>query len=72
MSLELEKQEYEERLRYSLKILSKNLNEGKIKVAKHLIDDFKESMRNIKYDVNGEIILDSVDRRIRSMALSIE
>ncbi len=29
-------------------------------------------MRKIRYDKNGEIILDSVDGRIRSMALGIE
>jgi len=72
MSLEAEKQKYEERLRYGLTILSKKLNEGKVKFASHLVDDFKESMRKIKYDKNGEIILDSVDGRIRSMALGME
>ncbi|EPG3970000.1 hypothetical protein JH165_001169, partial [Acinetobacter baumannii] len=64
--------EYEERLRYRLKILSEKLSEGKVKFASHLVEDFKESMRKIRYDKNGEIILDSVDGRIRSMALGIE
>ncbi|MBR9718634.1 hypothetical protein G3T40_17050, partial [Acinetobacter baumannii] len=72
MSLEFEKKEYEERLRYRLKILSEKLSEGKVKFASHLVEDFKESMRKIRYDKNGEIILDSVDGRIRSMALGIE
>lgn len=70
--LDSEEIEYEERLRYRLKILSENFKQGKISVAEHLIDIFNESLDKIKYDKNGEIILDSVDGRIRSMALAVE
>lgn len=72
MGLESEQQDYEERLRYRLKILSEQLKADKVKIASHLAEDFEESFRNIKYDESGEIILESVDGRIRSMALAIE
>lgn len=72
MSLESEQQGYEERLRYRLKILSEQLKADKVKIASHLAEGFEESFRNIKYDESGEIILESVDGRIRSMALAIE
>lgn len=72
MMSESEKKEYEERLRYRLKILSEKFKEGNVKVAEHLADGFKESLEKIKYDEDGEILLDSVDGRIRSMALAIE
>lgn len=68
MSLESEQQDYEERLRYRLKILSEQLKADKVKIASHLAEGFEESFRNIKYE-SGEIILESVDGRIRSMAL---
>lgn len=70
--LDSEKKEYDESLRYRLKILSKKFKEGKIRVAEHLADGLKESLEKIKYDADGEILLDSVDGRIRSMALAIE
>lgn len=72
MDLESEQQDYEERLRYRLKILSEQLKADKVKIASHLAEGFEESFRNIKYDESGEIILESVDGRIRSMALAIE
>jgi len=72
MSLESEQQDYEERLRYRLKILSEQLKADKVKIASHLAEGFEESFRNIKYDESGDIILESVDGRIRSMALAIE
>ena len=72
MSLESEQQDYEERLRYRLKIFSEKLKTDKLKIVSHLAEGFEESIRNIKYDESGEIILDSVDGRIRSMALAIE
>lgn len=72
MSLESEQQDYEERLRYRLNILSEHLKADKVKIASHLVEGFEESFRNIKYNEHGEIILDSVDGRIRSMALAIE
>ncbi len=67
-----EQQQYEERLRYRLKIFQENLKAEKINVAEHLQEELSHSIGNIQYDDNGEIILSSVDGRIRSMALAIE
>lgn len=67
-----EQEEYRARLNERLKILQKNLETGKIHVAEHLRDSVKESLCNIKYDGKGEIILESVDASIRSMALLVE
>lgn len=67
-----EQQQYEERLRYRLKIFQENLKAEKINVAEHLQEELSHSIGKIQYDDNGEIILSSVDGRIRSMALAIE
>ena len=65
------KEEYESNLKARLDILKTKLNDGKIKIAPHLVDDLNNSIANIQYSENGEILLDSVDSRIRSMALMI-
>lgn len=65
------KEEYESNLKARLDILRTKLNDGKIKIAPHLIDGFKESIANIQYSEDGDILLDTVDGRIRSMALMI-
>ena len=64
-------EEYETKLKYRLEILKQKINDGKIKIASHLIDDFKNSIDNIQYSEDGGVILDTVDGRIRSMALAI-
>lgn len=65
------KEEYESDLKARLDILRTKLNDGKINIAPHLIEGFKSSLANIQYSENGDIILDTVDGRIRSMALMI-
>ena len=70
--MEIEQQNYEENLRGRLKIFSEHLKAGKVKITPHVSEIFEESWRNIKYDESGEIILESVDGRIRSMALAVE
>lgn len=65
------KEEYENNLKARLDILRTKLNDGKIKIAPHLIDGFKKSIANIQYSEDGDILLDTVDGRIRSMALMI-
>ncbi|MGY8855883.1 MAG: hypothetical protein ACKVLO_00610, partial [Pseudomonadales bacterium] len=64
-------EEYEYNLKIRLEILKKKINDGKIKIAPHLIDDFKSSIENIQYSEDGGVILDTVDGRIRSMALAV-
>lgn len=72
MIIDNEDSEYENRLKTRLDILQSALKNNKIVIANHLADDFRESFEKIKYDDNGQIILSSVDGRIRSMALAIE
>jgi hypothetical protein len=64
-------EEYEYNLKVRLEVLRAKINGGKVKIAPHLIDDFKNSIANIRYSEDGEVILDTVDGRIRSMALAI-
>lgn len=65
------KEEYESNLKARLDILKTKLNDGKIKIAPHLVDDLNNSIANIQYSENDEILLDTVDSNIRSMALMI-
>lgn len=65
------KEDYESNLKARLDVLRKKLNDGKIKIAPHLVDGFQNSIANIQYSENGDILLDTVDSRIRSMALMI-
>lgn len=72
MTENIEQQQYEERLRHRLKIFQENLNTKNIDVVEHLQEELSQSISNLRYDDNGEIILESADGRIRSMALAIE
>lgn len=67
-----DQQQYEERLRYRLKIFQENLKADKIKFDEHLQEELSQSISKIQYDNNGEIILSSVDGSIRAIALGIE
>ncbi|GAB2636754.1 hypothetical protein [Psychrobacter pocilloporae] len=64
-------EEYEYNLKARLEILKTKINDGKVKIAPHLIDDFRNSIANIQYSEDGGVILYTVDDRIRSMALAI-
>ena len=72
MTVDDEQKKYEERLKYRLKIFQEHLKASKINIAEHLREGLSDSISKIRYDSNDEIILDSVDGRIRSMALAIE
>ncbi|XDZ50199.1 hypothetical protein AB8Q18_08310 [Neisseriaceae bacterium CLB008] len=67
-----EQELYEERLRYRLKILQEKLKEGKVFIAEHLEKELLKSISQIEYDDAGEVVLESVDGRLRSMALAVE
>jgi len=56
-------------LRWRLNTLRVAFEEGKIHIAEHIADDFKTSLLAMKYGPDGEIDLETVDGRIRSMAL---
>ena len=66
---EEEKKEYEENLRYRLKILQQKFKEGKVEIAKGL--KVEESLLAVRTGPDGEIDLDTVDGLVRSMALAV-
>jgi hypothetical protein len=67
-----EEKEYEERVKRRVLILKEQLENGNIHISEHLADDFEESLLRVRLDKNGEPDLDTVDGRIRSMALMAE
>jgi hypothetical protein len=67
-----EEKEYEERVKQRVLILKEQLEKGNIHISEHLADDFEKSLLRIRLDKNGEPDLDTVDGRIRSMALVAE
>lgn len=70
-----EEKEYEKRVKARVLILKEHLEKGDKKiniVNKKDAVNFEESFRKIRFDSNGEPILETVDGRIRSLALVIE
>jgi hypothetical protein len=65
-----EKAAYEARLRERLKILRDQLEHGKVKFAPGL--QVVESLKAVRYGLDGEVDLDTVDGLVRSLALAIE
>jgi hypothetical protein len=58
-------------LRRRLELLREYFEDGKIKIAPHLIDGFKESFGAVRYGSDGQVDLSTVDGRVRAMALAI-
>tara|TARA_R110000868_G_scaffold369897_1_gene633373 strand:- start:526 stop:2214 length:1689 start_codon:yes stop_codon:yes gene_type:complete len=70
-----EEKEYEKRVKARVLILKEYLEKGDKKiniVNKEDAVNFEESFRKIRFDSKGEPILETVDGRIRSLALVIE
>ncbi len=67
-----EEKEYEERVKQRVLILKEQLEKGNIHISEHIANDFEKSLLRIRFDENGEPDLDTVDGRIRSMALVAE
>lgn len=61
----------EDELRRRLELLKKYLDEDKIKLAPHLAEQFKQSLSSVRYGSDGKIDLDTVDGRVRSLALAV-
>lgn len=66
-----DQEEYEARLRWRLEILKSRFEDGTIKIAEHLVGDIQRSLSAVRYDEVGKVDLDTVDGRIRSMALAV-
>lgn len=64
-----EEVEYEERLRRRLLILQQSIKDGKVKIHEGL--KINDSLKAVKYGVDGEIDLNTVDGLVRSMALAV-
>lgn len=65
-----EKAQYEKRLQRRLKILKKQFEAGKVKIAAGL--DVVESLKKVRHAPDGTVDLDTVDGLVRSMALAVE
>ena len=65
-----EQRNYEDQLRYRIKILQKKFKEGKIGIVKGL-EDVEESLLAVRTGPDGEVDLDTVDGRVRSLALAV-
>ena len=64
-----EQEAYEKRLRRRLVILKQQMEAGKVKFAPRL--GVKESLMAVRYGPDGEIDLNTVDGRVRSLALAV-
>ena len=58
-------------LRRRLQILKKKMEEGKIVIAEHLSEGFRESFGKVRYGSDGEIDLSTVDGRVRSTSMVV-
>ena len=59
----------DEELQRRLNILKQKFDDGKIVIAEHLAEGFKESFGKVRYGSDGEVDLTTVDGRVRSMAM---
>lgn len=58
-------------LQRRLGILKQKFDDGKIIIAEHLAEGFKESFGKVRYGSGGEVDLATVDGRVRSMAMMV-
>lgn len=54
-----------------LRKLKEAFESDKIRISSHIAEGFEESLAKVRYKENGEVDLNTVDGRIRSMALAI-
>lgn len=62
--------EADDALRWRLELLKTKLDEGNVHFAPHLVDVMKASLDAVTYGPDGKINLDTVDGRVRSLALA--
>lgn len=67
-----EEQEYEDRVKRRVLILLQQIEKGNFHFAENLIEDFQKSLDIIRFDKNGDPIIETIDGRIRSTALMAE
>ena len=59
------------RLRQRLEVLKQELQAGHVVFASHLAANMTESLEAVRYRPDGEIDLDTVDGRVRALALAV-
>ena len=59
------------RLRERIATLRDELQAGRVKFMAHLADDMQKSLLAVRYGPNGEVDLDTVDGRVRALALAV-
>ena len=64
-------EERQVRLRERLAVLRDELQAGRVMFAPHLADNMTKSLEAVRYGPDGEIDLDTVDGRVRAMALAV-
>lgn len=67
-----EDKEYEERVKRRVLILRDLMEQGKIKFAENMREGLEESFSKARFNENGEPDLETIDGRIRSIALAAE
>ncbi|MBO9124827.1 MULTISPECIES: hypothetical protein [unclassified Rhizobium] len=65
-----EKQEYEANLRWRLEVLKAKLEAGEVHISSDIADGIEQSLKAVRSLPDGQIDLDTVDGRVRSMALA--
>lgn len=64
-----DQKKYDNDLRWRLEVLKVMFDEGKIHIAEHLWNETKASLSKVRYGRDGNIDLNTVDERVRSMSL---
>ena len=64
-------EERQVRLRERLAVLRDELQAGRVVFAPHLAENMTKSLDAVRYGPDGEIDLDTVDGRVRAMALAV-
>ena len=59
------------RLRERLAVLKDELQAGRVVFAQHLAENMTKSLEAVRYGPDGEIDLDTVDGRVRALALTV-
>lgn len=64
-------EEQQGRLRNRLIVLRNEIQAGRVVFAPHLAESIRKSLEAVRYGSDGEIDLDTVDSRVRAMALAV-
>ncbi|SMF91354.1 hypothetical protein SAMN02982917_0205 [Azospirillum oryzae] len=63
--------EYELELRRRLEILKTQMADGRVKFLPHVFESIKDSMLAVRYGLDGQIDLSTVDASVRALAMTV-